>query len=107
MSRLRFGILDKVRPESSTNEVCLLETCPGQGIWQVSPQAVSDRTNSAALRRLKEKWFINPSAPVSSLASPVRHEDSVLGVSTDGNLVTPLIDGESYMRQWADSLAAM
>jgi phosphatidylserine/phosphatidylglycerophosphate/cardiolipin synthase-like enzyme len=73
----------------------------------INPYAGPDSTAATVLKRLKAKWFIDPSTPVSTLASPSRHAGSLVAVATDGNLVTPLIDGETYMRQWADSLAAM
>ena len=67
----------------------------------------SDVSATAALKRLKSKWFIDPSKPISVMPPPGRHAGSLVSVSTDGNLVTPLIDGETYMRQWGDSLASM
>jgi phosphatidylserine/phosphatidylglycerophosphate/cardiolipin synthase-like enzyme len=68
---------------------------------------IPDRSAASALKRLKGKWFIDPSAPVSTLPPTRRHPGSVVSTFTDGNLVTPLVDGETYMRQWADSLSAI
>jgi phosphatidylserine/phosphatidylglycerophosphate/cardiolipin synthase-like enzyme len=64
-----------------------------------------DPTAAAALRRLTEKWFLDPSAPVSALPPPTRHQGSLVRPFTVGNRVTPLVDGERYMRMWAEGLA--
>jgi phosphatidylserine/phosphatidylglycerophosphate/cardiolipin synthase-like enzyme len=64
----------------------------------------------ATLNQLKAKWFIPLSGEI--LGVPCRrHTDySVVGgqqlsVSTDGNMVTPLFDGQAYMFQWNQALA--
>jgi len=57
------------------------------------------------LAELKSKWFIPMSGDV--LGVPCRRHDgaqSQLSASTDGNVVTPLIDGEAYMARWRGEL---
>jgi phosphatidylserine/phosphatidylglycerophosphate/cardiolipin synthase-like enzyme len=84
-----------------------LKACAKDMSLSIDHDADSDTTATTALKRLKAKWFITTSTPISLLSSPGRHAGSLVAISTDGNLVTPLIDGETYMSQWADSLAAM
>jgi phosphatidylserine/phosphatidylglycerophosphate/cardiolipin synthase-like enzyme len=52
------------------------------------------------LNELKQKWFLDFS--VGHLAFPpiVRYPGCTVSNHTDGNLVTPLIDGEAYMTRW-------
>ena len=63
------------------------------------------------LEELKNRWFI-PIGEGSGHGVPNRRhtEDAginTLEVSTDGNLVTPLIDGSNFMREWHDRLTAL
>lgn len=62
------------------------------------------------LAELKAKWFLPLTGDV--LGVPQRRHSSggsgpQLSVSTDGNEVEPLIDGESYMHRWHAALAAL
>jgi phosphatidylserine/phosphatidylglycerophosphate/cardiolipin synthase-like enzyme len=52
---------------------------------------------------LRQKWFLGTggSTPL------VRYEGCTVSVYTDNNLVTPLIDGDRFMRVWHDSIVAM
>jgi len=62
-----------------------------------------------SLSDLKNKWFLPLIGDV--LGVPQRRRQGPPGgelqVSTDGNLVEPLIDGEVYMRRWHLALVAM
>jgi len=62
------------------------------------------------LAQLKAKWFLPMTGEVLGVPA-TRHTSSGTGpqlsVSTDGNTVEPLIDGENYMRRWHSALAAM
>ena len=61
-----------------------------------------------SLDELKERWFIplDDSAPDGVPAR--RHTDgSELAESTDGNTITPLVDGENYMHRWHHELEAL
>ncbi len=62
------------------------------------------------LAELKTKWFIPMSGDV--LGVPCRRHSAEgpepqLSVSTDGNVVVPLIDGEVYMARWHAELLAL
>jgi len=63
-----------------------------------------------SLAELKSKWFI-PTDDSHLNGIPCRRVanggSSPLNVSTDGNTVTPLIDGKDYMRTWHADLAAL
>lgn len=59
----------------------------------------------ASLAQLKSKWFLPMSGEVCGVPGS-RHpiEESggpAISISTDGNTVTPLIDGQAYMARWA------
>ena len=66
---------------------------------------MADPDAGAARRRLIDKWFIDPAAPSTSMPPVTRHKDSKVLRYTDGNRVTLLLDGEAYMRSWAESLS--
>jgi phosphatidylserine/phosphatidylglycerophosphate/cardiolipin synthase-like enzyme len=55
---------------------------------------------------LKTKWFLTFGAG-PGFPPVARHEGSAVGASTDGNLVTRLIDGKEYMKVWRDAIAAL
>lgn len=60
---------------------------------------------------LKNKWFI-PMAGNSPDGVPQRRHTTDAGpnsltISSDGNTVTPLIDGKSYMTEWHNRIAAL
>jgi phosphatidylserine/phosphatidylglycerophosphate/cardiolipin synthase-like enzyme len=64
-----------------------------------------------SLDELKNKWFI-PMAGDSPDDIPQRRHtedagENTLTVSTDGNTVTPLLDGQAFMREWHNRLAAL
>jgi phosphatidylserine/phosphatidylglycerophosphate/cardiolipin synthase-like enzyme len=63
------------------------------------------------LDELKEKWFIPMDGSSPDLVPCRRHTEdaglNTLSVSTDGNRVTPLIDGKAYMKRWRDELLAL
>lgn len=62
------------------------------------------------LAELKSKWFIPTSGDVLGVPCG-RHTAGGTGpqlsVSTDGNIVTPLIDGQAYMTRWRAELLAL
>lgn len=62
-----------------------------------------------SLADLKNKWFLPLTGDV--LGVPQRRREGPpggeLNVSTDGNVVEPLIDGEAYMRRWHLALLAL
>src|SRR5207249_911371 len=57
---------------------------------------------------LKSKWFIPMDGSEPDGVPCQRHTDdageNALAVSTDGNRVSALIDGQSYMRRWHQSI---
>ncbi|HEY9037486.1 MAG TPA: phospholipase D-like domain-containing protein [Roseovarius sp.] len=63
------------------------------------------------LTDLKNKWFLPMTGNNPDGVPQRRHSadagPNTLSVSTDGNLVTPLIDGETYMQRWRDRLVAL
>jgi len=63
------------------------------------------------LPELKAKWFLPFASGTPPLVPPfpppIRHPGTAVSNSTDGNLVTPLIDGQSYMRIWHDEITAL
>ncbi|QIA22859.1 phospholipase D family protein [Mesorhizobium sp. AA22] len=68
---------------------------------------MSGATSAAELKRLKEKWFINPKRPESVFPPVVRYPGSTIGAFSDGNRVTMLVDGAAHMQRWADSIVAL
>jgi phosphatidylserine/phosphatidylglycerophosphate/cardiolipin synthase-like enzyme len=58
------------------------------------------------LAELKDKWFIEPSSPVSSYPPVARHPGTEVTDSTDGNTVSFLADGQAYMAAWHDAVLA-
>ncbi|AET67189.1 phosphatidylserine/phosphatidylglycerophosphate/cardiolipin synthase [Desulfosporosinus orientis DSM 765] len=56
-----------------------------------------------SLDELREKWFLDFNNPVQSFPPVARHPGSQIQAYTDGNLVTPLIDGKNYMDEWRDA----
>ncbi len=66
----------------------------------------------ASLVELKSKWFLPMAGDVLGVPQ-TRHpvEDSpggiTISVSTDGNTVSPLIDGQTYMAKWHASVTAL
>lgn len=64
-----------------------------------------------SLGELKNKWFIPMDGTDPDGVPTRRHSEdageNTLAVSTDGNTVTPLIDGRAYMRVWHDSVVAL
>jgi phosphatidylserine/phosphatidylglycerophosphate/cardiolipin synthase-like enzyme len=61
-----------------------------------------------SLDELKARWFI-PMDGSSPDGIPVRRhtDESPLAVSTDGNNVSPLIDGQNYMHRWHTELESL
>jgi phosphatidylserine/phosphatidylglycerophosphate/cardiolipin synthase-like enzyme len=63
------------------------------------------------LQQLKDKWFIPMDGSAPDGVPCRRHTDDAgqyrLSVSTDGNTVTPLVDGQAYMKVWHDRLLAL
>lgn len=60
-----------------------------------------------SLDELRNKWFLNFNSSESSFPLVTRHEGTNVSNYTDGNLVTLLIDGQNYMKEWHDSIRAM
>lgn len=60
-----------------------------------------------SLSALRAKWFLDFSAGGSQFPPKVRHSGSTVLAYTEGNKVTPLIDGQAYMKVWHDSIVAM
>jgi phosphatidylserine/phosphatidylglycerophosphate/cardiolipin synthase-like enzyme len=60
-----------------------------------------------SLPELKSKWFLDFSSQLPDSPPIRRYDRSNVTAHTDGNLVTPLIDGQSYMKVWHDSIQAM
>jgi phosphatidylserine/phosphatidylglycerophosphate/cardiolipin synthase-like enzyme len=54
------------------------------------------------LDELKNKWFLDFNASGTSFPPVKRFSGSTLSSYTDGNKVTPLIDGANYMKTWHD-----
>jgi phosphatidylserine/phosphatidylglycerophosphate/cardiolipin synthase-like enzyme len=59
-----------------------------------------------SLAELKQKWFID-TTDGQAFPPPVRHPGSSVSDHTDGNLVTPLIDGSNIMGYFEDRLAEL
>lgn len=61
------------------------------------------------LAELRQKWFLDfgANAPDGTIPPVRRHPGTQVRNYTDGNIVTPLIDGQAYMRVWYDSLMGM
>jgi phosphatidylserine/phosphatidylglycerophosphate/cardiolipin synthase-like enzyme len=59
------------------------------------------------LAQLRSKWFINIGGGGPAFPPVRRHPGSTLSDYTDGNLVTPHIDGQDYMKTWHESIRAM
>lgn len=63
------------------------------------------------LNELKDKWFIRLNGNSPDGVPLRRHSENAgentLEVSTDGNTVTALIDGQDYMKRWHDRLTAL
>lgn len=61
------------------------------------------------LVELKNKWFIPMDGASPNGVPQRRHSDSAGGVSvsTDNNLVEPIIDGQVYMREWHDGVVSL
>jgi len=60
------------------------------------------------LADLKSKWFIAIDGTSPDGVPRTRHSTaSALAVCTDGNTVTPLIDGKNYMGAWHDAIMAL
>ncbi len=55
----------------------------------------------ATLDELKRKWFID-TTDTNAFPLQERHPGSLAGDHTDGNLVTPLIDGSNIMGYFND-----
>ena len=64
-----------------------------------------------SLDELKSKWFIPMTGAGADGVPTRRHSedagDNTLSVSTDGNTVTAMVDGQTYMQRWHDRLAAL
>jgi hypothetical protein len=65
----------------------------------------------STLDELKSKWFIPMDGSSPNGVPCRRHSEdagsNALNVSSDGNTVMPLIDGQEYMRRWHDELLAL
>lgn len=76
----------------------------------VEPPVDANLRSVPSLDELKLKWFIPIDGEslegVPSHRGPGR-DCSVLAVSSDGNLVTPLLDAKSCMRTWYDRLLTL
>ena len=62
------------------------------------------------LAQLKAKWFLPLTGDVLGVPQARHTVDGTgpqLSVSTDGNTVTPLIDGQNYMGRWQSELTAL
>lgn len=61
------------------------------------------------LDELKARWFLamDGGAPCGVPCHRAQGSEPALSVSTDGNTVTPLIDGQAYMARWHDRVAAL
>ncbi len=63
------------------------------------------------LTQLKTKWFIGMDGTSPDGVPWRRHTNPggihSLNISTDGNIVTPLIDGRSFMKSWHDNVIAL
>ena len=59
-----------------------------------------------SLDELKQKWFIN-TADDKVFPPQARHPGSLIGDHSDGNLVTPLVDGSNIMGYFEDRLAEL
>src|SRR4051794_11344327 len=65
------------------------------------------------LAELKAKWFITLDGGQLNGLPNRRHTpdadagENALAVSTDGNTISPLIDGLAYMSEWHDKLLAL
>ncbi len=55
-----------------------------------------------SLDQLRTKWFLNFDSPQVSFPNAARHMGTNVMPWTDGNMVTPLIDGQEYMEVWHD-----
>jgi len=60
-----------------------------------------------ALDALKRKWFLDFQRDRQAIPPAARHPMSLVQRHTDGNRVTPLVDGKDYMKAWHDQLNAM
>lgn len=62
----------------------------------------------ATLAELRDRWFVKTTAPPPGAFPPVtRHPGSTLSDYTDGNRITLLVDGKTYMQEWYDRIDAM
>ncbi len=59
------------------------------------------------LATLKGKWFLTMTGDVLGVPQRRHTDGTAISVSTDGNTVERLIDGEAYMRRWHSSVAAL
>jgi phosphatidylserine/phosphatidylglycerophosphate/cardiolipin synthase-like enzyme len=77
---------------------------------EVKSPAIAGERSMPSLHELKSRWFI-PMDGSHLDGIPCRRMPSgganPLSVSTDGNTVTPLIDGKEYMRTWREGLLAL
>lgn len=61
----------------------------------------------ATLAALKAKWFIDTTPGGTHFPPRARAPGTAVTNHTDGNLVTPFIDGEAYMAEWNARLGAV
>ncbi len=59
-----------------------------------------------SLNQLRNKWFLTFDSS-NDFPPKLRHNGTTVSDYTDGNVVTPLIDGQNYMREWHDSIRSM
>ena len=59
------------------------------------------------LTELRSRWFLDFNAPGAAFPPISRHQGTHVKPYTDGNRVTPLIDGQSYMKEWHTAILAM
>lgn len=60
-----------------------------------------------SLDDLRRKWFLDFNNPPQSFPPAARHTGTRVKPYTDGNLVTPLIDGKEYMDEWRAAAQAL
>lgn len=57
---------------------------------------------------LAKTWFIDPAASSSNDYPPTRrHPDSTLPAYTTGNVVDPIVGGETFVKYWGEQVAAL